>query len=141
MSVRRTSSVVLAFGLTGLCGPVLALTVLQWSTPGEGLYFYFYNLIALIWPTWLLAMMDSAWGRLVAGIVSIGSNVLLFSLLGCVATLLARYNFGLLAAFLLIVLLAAALGMRLDLNLFSIATAMLIHGAPFLITARYLRQK
>jgi len=131
----------MVFGLTGVLGPVLAHTALQWSAPWDGLYFYFYNLIALIWPTWLLAMKDSAWGRLVAGIVSIGSNVLLFSLMGCVAAVLARVNFGLLAAFLLIVLLVAALGMRLGLNLFSMATAALIHGAPFLIAARYLRQK
>jgi hypothetical protein len=91
--VRRCLLGIGLFGACGLVGPVLRYAVWPFmpATPSKGspddVVFF---LILLTWPTMLAAVAPTAEGRTLAEFVSIGWNVALFAVLGCIVAGVAR---------------------------------------------------
>lgn len=137
------------FAATALVGPLIRL--LTWppqryeQLTSHSSADFIYHLVVLLWPSQLLAAMEINTGRFVAGLVAVGVNVLLFIILGIVAGASIRWRYGLLSLYVFVsalVLLFALWGAGFSLsylNLYAIATALLIYAAPFIATSRIKR--
>jgi len=138
---------VLVFALTAMVGP--AIRYATWppsrferatSARVEG---FVYDLVFYLWPTQPLAALAPRDGRLVAFLVSVGGNVLLFALIGFIVGAVASRRGGLSIAYgafcgLLLVFALWGAGYRVEyLGVIPLLLAVLFYGLPFLLVATH----
>lgn len=96
---------------------------------------FVYDLVFLLWPTQSLAVVEATTGRVVAVVFTVGTNVILFALIGAAASairqvpILLRY-----LAVCGLVLLLAVWGAGFDLSgisLSAVGVALLLYAVPF----------
>ena len=135
----------LVFAAGSLLGPLLRWATWPPSKFMEGPLLpigdFIYYLVLLLWPAQLLAVMEVSTGRLVAGIVAVGVNILLFGLVGVVAGIFAKRRLALLALYLLTCILVLcfavwAVGSLADTNIYSLVVALLLYAIPFWVITR-----
>ena len=135
----------LVFVAGALVGPLLRLATWPPSKFMEGALLpigdFIYYLVLLLWPAQLLAVIEVSTGRVVAGVVAVRVNILLFSLVGVVAGILAKWRLALLALYLftcVMVLCFAvwAVGSLADTNIYSLMVALLLYAIPFWVITR-----
>jgi ABC-type maltose transport system permease subunit len=85
-SLRRT---VVIFSLAALVGPLLSLlsSMLKLDTmsapPGSrGVADFLYDFVLLLWPPQVLGVIEAVVGTVVAALLTVGANILLFALAG-----------------------------------------------------------
>ena len=138
------SSGVLVFAATGLIGPVVryatwppSLFKLTTSDRVEG---FVYDLVFYLWPTQPLAALRPDGGGMQV-LLAVGSNLLLFALIGFVVGALASQRGAVLMAYagFCCVLLWLALwdvGFRMaQVSVSPLLCAMVLHGSPYLLVA------
>ncbi len=139
----------LLFGLLGFVGPCIRW--LTWppsafeqrtSTTFSG---FVDDLVFLLWPTQSLAVIEVNTGSVMAGLVAVGANAVLFAVIGVLAGLLFKSRIGLLMLYMVAVLLASIFalwgsGFSLAyLNWAALAVALLFYAIPFVVTDRFVR--
>jgi hypothetical protein len=136
----------LLFALMGFVGPYIRwLTwpqsaLEQWTSPAFSDFVY--ELVLLLWPTLPLAVIEVNTGSVVAGLVAVGANVVLFAIVGALANLF-RGRIGLPMLYLLLVLLVflyALWGSGFSfayLNRSALGVALLLYVIPFVLTDRF----
>ena len=103
---------------------------------------FFSDLIFLLWPAGLVAVMEVTPGRIVAASYAIGANVLLFVAIGLLAAAAARHRTALFSLYLVMSVLVCFLalwgaGFSLAfLNGFALLAALLLYATPFLAVHR-----
>jgi hypothetical protein len=141
----RSTAVFLA---AGLAGPLI-----RWIIPlaptGPGLSSstsdFVYSLVLLLWPAQPLAVIEVNAGRLVAAIVSIGANLLVFGVVGAVAGICAQKLVGLVSLYLtvcamVIVLAIWASGLPFtSLEVGALIVSLFLYAIPFLVVFRLSR--
>ena len=109
--VRRLAATVGIFMLAGLMGPVLqwiSRPLISMDLSGEGgawlklLVLFIVRCTWMVWPTWPFGVIEYSVGALVAIIVVVGGNVLLFGLMGLVAGLVSRWTLALIVVYLMV---------------------------------------
>jgi hypothetical protein len=105
----------------------------------DWLYNLVYEFVALLWPMWMLAVIEHNFGPVVAAIVAVGANLLLFLALGCLTGALARrsrfvYGTYVLASVLLFVLYARwSVNLLTPLGVIAFVAACSVYAIPFTI--------
>jgi len=145
-TMRGLAISTLIFGATAFVGPLIRWMTWPPSKFEQGsstsIGNFVYDLVFLLWPTQPLAVIDVNTGPLVAGVVAVGANVLLFGFVGLVVGSVAKHAPGLLALYVLVcalVLLLALWGAGFSvayLNIFALVAALLLYAVPFWATAR-----
>lgn len=135
----------MVFAVTALVGPVICWIALYPVNRVSGidqLYDLVYALVALLWPMWLLGVIEHNSGPIVAGIVAVGANVLLFLAVGCLAGIFARHSRFIYSAYAFACMLLFVLYARWSVSLLTLldavafATAFLVYSVPFIIARR-----
>lgn len=65
------------FSLAGLLGPLI-----WWASRLTNSTNYIHNIVAMLWPTWMLATFEYSTGKVIAAFIAVGANVLVFAFLG-----------------------------------------------------------
>jgi hypothetical protein len=140
---------ILLFGLMGLVGPCVRW--LTWppsafeQSTSTALSTFVYDLVFLLWPTQLLAVMEVNIGVASAGLVAVSANVLLFAMVGAMAGILVKSRRGIIALYLsqgLLVFLLALWGAGFSiahLNVVIVVVALLMYAVPFILAVRLSR--
>lgn len=103
------------------------------------------DLVFLLWPTQSLAVIEVNAGLIIAAVVAVGTNVLLFLVVGALAGILVKTSLGLPMLYLAVGLLLALFAMWgagfsiAYLNVVALAVALLLYAVPFVLTARLVR--
>ena len=128
----------LLFAVAGLAGPALRLVTWPPSRP-EG---FVYDLVLYLWPTQPLAVIEATSGKLLALLLSVGGNVLLFTVVGLLAGAAAKHPLTVLAlyaAWSAVLLLVGLWGAGFEkgyLSVYPLAVALLLYALPFWIVFR-----
>lgn len=143
--VRRLVATTLLFTTTGLVGPGIVWVIWPVSKFAEGaspwLVTFVHDLLILIWPTRMLAVIEVNTGRFLAGAVAVGANMLLFAVLGLLAGGMVQKHRGLSILYLAVVFFLTILalwnaGFSVNyLNFSALAIGLLLYAMPFYMTA------
>jgi hypothetical protein len=135
-----------AFGIFATLGPMVRwatwLTSSAFESLHELLHAFTSDLIFLLWPAGLVAVMEVTPGRIAAAAYAIGANILFFVVIGLVVAAVARRRTVLFSLYLVMSVLVCFLalwgaGFSLAfLNAFALAAALLLYAAPFLAVHR-----
>lgn len=91
--------------------------------------------------------METSVGPILAGLVAVFTNVILFGLLGAVVGAIAHLRFGLLTAYVVVGVMVAIFsfwgaGFGFDhLNKLALVVALLMYAIPFWITSRFTKEQ
>jgi hypothetical protein len=110
-AVARSTTIFLT---AGLVGPLIRWVVPVTPTGSDirpSIGDFVYNLVLLLWPAQPLAVIEVNTGKLVAAIMSVGANLLLFGLVGVVAGFCARKPGGLGLIYLTVCAMVVALAL------------------------------
>ncbi|MBA3773782.1 MAG: hypothetical protein H0X13_15215 [Ramlibacter sp.] len=145
-SLRKLAISTLIFAATALVGPAL-----RWATwppaRSEGISStstgtFVSDLLFLIWPTQSLAVIEVSAGKLLAAVVSVGTNILVFAFLGMIAGALVGRRWGLFPLYLAtgaLLVLFASWGAGFSFAYFNVPAlvmGLLLYATPFYLTAR-----
>jgi hypothetical protein len=136
------------FLVTGLTGPFI-----RWVVPvtpthtevGASLGDFVYNLVLLLWPAQALAVIEVNTGRLAAGIVAVGTNLVLFAVVGVVSGICARKPLALLSIYLVVCMMVVALAVWAfgrpftSTEIGALACSVILYAIPFLTVFRLHR--
>jgi hypothetical protein len=135
-----------AFGVFATLGPLVRwaswLLSSAFRSLHEFLHAFIADLIFLLWPAGLVAVMEVTPGRIVAAAYAIGANVLFFIAIGLLAAAMARRRAALFALYLVMSVLVCFLalwgaGFSLAfLNEYALMAALLLYATPFLVVHR-----
>jgi hypothetical protein len=106
---------------------------------------FVYNLVLLLWPAQPLVVIEVNTGRFAAAIVSVGANLLLFSVVGATVGILAGKSVALVGVYVFVCAMAFALArwasglpfMYLEVS--ALAVALFLYAVPFFIAFRLSR--
>lgn len=149
MTIASNLFITVLFGLMGCVGPLVrwltwppsAFEQNTWSVVST----FVYDLVFLLWPTQSLAVIEVNSSTAIVRLVAVGSNILLFSIVGVLASFLAKKRRGLIALYVglgLLLTLFSLWGAGFNLlyfNAFAYFTALLLYAVPFGLTARVMR--
>jgi hypothetical protein len=131
------------FGVFAIVGPLVRWTSWLMSSAyqslNEFLHAFIADLIFLLWPAGLVAVMEVTPGRIVAAAYAIGANVLFFVAIGLLVAAAARRRAVLFSLYLVMSVLVCFLalwgaGFSLAfLNAFALASALLLYATPFVV--------
>jgi hypothetical protein len=131
-----------AFGIFATLGPLVRwaswLTSSAYQSLNEFLHGFISDLIFLLWPAGLVAVMEVTPGRIAAASYAIGANIAFFIAIGLLAATAARRRTALFSLYLVMSVLVCFLalwgaGFSLAfLNAFALGSALLLYAAPFL---------
>src|SRR5258708_3160405 len=136
--MSRTLKSLLVFAGTGLFGP-LVWNVVRHPSRMEN---FISDLVFLLWPTQPIGVIETNFGGPTATAVTIGANLVLFSVLGLVVGALARTRGRLVTAYVLVCVLLflwALWGAGFSfahLGVFALAVALLLYAVPFWVVMR-----
>jgi hypothetical protein len=103
------------------------------------------DLVFLIWPTQMLAVMEATSGPVVAATLALTTNVVLFGLLGLAVAMFAScargyaFAYGLVTALIVLLAFWGAGFSTAHLNAAALLVALLIYATPFYIAWRVAR--
>lgn len=132
-------AIAIAFAFGGLVGPLA-----QWARLESGVVpnRSVWSFVQATWPTQLIGALEDSIGRTVALSVAVASNVLLWSLIGCVAGVLAPRRGGVLATCAVTISLSLYWVYRMagsnvgSVGLGGVVAASLVEGAFFILANR-----
>jgi hypothetical protein len=148
-SIGRQALTMLLFGLMAFVGPFVRWMTWPPSAFEQGtsiaLSGFISDLVFLLWPTQALAVIEVNTGPVIAAVVAVGANVMLFAVVGVLAGILVNTRLGLPALYLAVGLLLALFALWgagfsvAYLNVVALAVAVLLYAVPFALTARFAR--
>jgi hypothetical protein len=137
-SVVQSAAIFLAAGLGG--------PLLRWIVPigptSSSVSNFVYNLVLLLWPAQLLAVIEVNTGRLVAVIISVGTNLALFAVVGVATGICARKPLVLISIYLGVcggvgALAVWAFGLPFTCaDTTALACSLVLYAIPFIIVFR-----
>lgn len=145
----RLTLTMLLFGLMAFVGPFVRWVTWPPSAFERGtstaLSGFVSDLVFLLWPTQSLAVIEVNTGPVIAAVVAVGANVLLFVVIGVLAGILVKTRLGLPMLYLTVGLLLALFALWgagfsvAYLNVVALAVALLLYAVPFGLTARLVQ--
>lgn len=129
--------------LRGITWPLLTSSS-EFARASEDLI---YDLVLLLWPAQMLAVMEASIGKLSALLLAVGGNLLLFTIFGALFMILARRTPGLLVvsgSLLLCVVLFALWGSGFDylfLNGWALIIALTYYCALLFLAAHLMHKR
>lgn len=92
--MRKVISPIAMFSIMGLIGPLISFIILPIFKPTKVIstvmYYFIYDLVILLWPSWFLAIQEISIGRPMALILAISTNIFLFSIIGLIVAIILR---------------------------------------------------
>ena len=146
--MRRIVRSTVVFLAAGLAGPLI-----RWIMPlaptGSGVRSsigdFVYSLVLFLWPAQLLGVIEVNTGRLVAAIISVGVNLLLFGAVGALAGICGKKPAGLVSLYLVVCAMVVALAIWASglpftyLEVSALAASLLLYAVPFLVVFQLSR--
>ena len=137
------------FAAAALIGPLVRYVAWPPSQIGEIASFrldiFIYDLVFLLWPTQMLAVMEASVGVFAAAAVAVGANVLLYGAIGLLVGVTAGRRTAILALYLfvgaLVTLFAlwdAGFGIA-HLNVPALGVALTLYAIPFWVVRKLAR--
>jgi hypothetical protein len=140
--LRRLFRSIAVFAAAGLIGPLIRYVTWPPSADPSPFNMFIYQLVLLVWPAQPLAVVEATIGPFLGGVYAVGVNVLLFAVLGFLATPFARRGAWMLFAYAAVCGLVtwyALLWSGFDaayLHLPALAAAFVFYALPFWLIGR-----
>ncbi len=143
--MRGVRIAIVTFAVSGLIGPLVRLATWppsKLTNEASTSASFVYDLVFLLWPAQLLAVAEASIGQAAAIVVAVGTNVILFALIGIAVGLVAKKPaaigtlYALLGVSLLLFGLWGAGFSPAYLNWLAFAVALLVYAIPFWVVTR-----
>jgi hypothetical protein len=138
-AMRKPIHSSLLFCVFALIGPAMRLIIwpiLNWEKSSK-ITSYIYDLVLLLWPVGLIAVMENVTGTFIAQLLATIANIALFGLIGAIIGFVAKRKSTLLICYVVLCLLILLLelwgaGYSMEfINISALLTAFLVYGLPF----------
>lgn len=136
---------ILTFGVSGLIGPLVRLATWppsKLANDASTSASFVYDLVFLLWPAQLLAVAEASVGQAAAIALAVGTNVILFALVGVMVGLVAKRPAAIVALYALLGVSLLLFGLwgagfsTAHLNWLAFLVALLVYAIPFLVVGR-----